>query len=413
MTKEKLSLLLSILLGLLASIFAGSCSKMEDSYKAFIEGGEIRYSQKPDTLGVYPGHNRVEAWLVANRANISKFKVYWNNRLDSIEVPVTAAFETDTLRVTIDNMLEGSYTFEFFTFDREGNTSVGVDTIGEVFGDLYTASLTNRLIRTSGLVNNNIKIEWLEVSNEQVMGTEIWYQDQSGAEHVAFVEPEEGITRIPGRPLNDVIRYRTLFRPHTQSIDVFYTTYRTVTLDIAQPIALDKSKFIEYKLPSDAPLSRYADAMADLWDGTATSQTFYGTETGSGSPHWFTFDMGVTAVLSRIQHFQRALDNHSLLYNNANVRVFEVWGSNDPNPDGSWDDSWVKLLDGVSQKPSGLPRGQLNEDDLAQVENGEDFVFPEDLPAVRYIRVKVLDTWNPAANDRSFIAEWTLYGVAE
>jgi hypothetical protein len=119
---------------------------MDATYKDFIKDGEIRYSQKPDTLGIKPGYNRVKAWLVAKRANVSKFKVYWNDRADSVEVPVTDAFNTDTLSVIIDNIDEGSYTFEFFTFDREGNTSIVVDTVGNVYGDVYLGSMVNRLI---------------------------------------------------------------------------------------------------------------------------------------------------------------------------------------------------------------------------------------------------------------------------
>jgi len=80
------------------------------------------------------------------------------------------------------------------------------------------------------------------------------------------------------------------------------------------------------------------------------------------------------------------------LYSQQDVKRFEVWGSNDPAADGSWD-SWTKLLTCESIKPSGLPTGQTSEEDVAYAKAGERFVFPEGTPAVRYIRIKVLETW--------------------
>ncbi len=401
----------------LAGIVLASCSKMDGTYKDFIKDGEIRYSQRPDTLGVRPGHHRVEAWIAAKRSNLSKFKVFWNDRLDSVVVPVTGTTGDDTLRVVIDGLAEGSYIFEFFTYDREGNTSLPVDTVGNVYGDDYIASLSNRLTKRGVLINGNAKVEWYDVVDETIVGTEMVYKDQTGAEHTIFVKPEDDVTRIAERPLDDEVRYRTVFKPHPKAIDVFYSSYKMITLEVAEAVELDKGKFKEVKLPSDAPLSRYAKGgMADLWDGTATNTTFYGTEAGSGSPHWFTFDMGVTVGLSKLVYHQRAPDNVSLLFTNANARKWEVWGSNDPNPDGSWDDTWIKLMDCVSTRPSGKPYTQAvvqGDIDFIQARDGETFMFPENIPPVRYIRIKVLDTWNPSANDRSFMAELTLFGVAE
>ena len=104
--------------------------------------------------------------------------------------------------------------------------------------------------------------------------------------------------------------------------------------------------------------------------------------------------------------------SYNLLYTNANIKEWEVWGSNDPNPDGSWD-SWTKLMVCNSVKPSGLPRGQLSQQDINAALAGEVFTFPRNTPAVRYIRIKVLDTWDPAQNDHSLIGELTFYGILE
>jgi hypothetical protein len=77
----------------------------------------------------------------------------------------------------------------------------------------------------------------------------------------------------------------------------------------------------------------------------------------------------------------------------------EVWGSIDPNPDGSWDDSWTYLATAESKKPSGLPIGQFSEEDNQILNEGEEFSFSRDVPTVRYIRFKVLETWAGGKNE--------------
>ncbi|HMG11207.1 MAG TPA: DUF5000 domain-containing lipoprotein, partial [Mucilaginibacter sp.] len=50
----------------------------------------------------------------------------------------------------------------------------------------------------------------------------------------------------------------------------------------------------------------------------------------------------------------------------------------------------------TSVKPSGLPVGQNSQADADFAAAGEPFTFPTGVPAVRYIRFKVLETWGEA-----------------
>ena len=106
-------------------------------------------------------------------------------------------------------------------------------------------------------------------------------------------------------------------------------------------------------------------------------------------PMWITFDLGVTAQLSRIGLWQRP---NEWIYLQNNVRKFEIWGSINPASDGSWD-SWTKIVEHTVIKPSGLPVGQTTQDDKDAAVAGEQMTVPLDAPRVRYIRVKILRTW--------------------
>jgi hypothetical protein len=168
---------------------------------------------------------------------------------------------------------------------------------------------------------------------------------------------------------------------------------------------LDKKKFKTLSLPSDAPGTL---PITNLWDDVTAYPQFFRTVTGSGIPHWFSFDLGVTAKLSRYVMIQRgAFDENSLLYSAGDPRHWEVWGSNQPSPDGSWD-GWTKLADCESIKPSGSGIGQNTNDDIAKAQAGQEFSFPLDAPPVRYLRIKMLQTWGNS--DYMWMSELTFYG---
>jgi len=115
-------------------------------------------------------------------------------------------------------------------------------------------------------------------------------------------------------------------------------------------------------------------------------------------------DLGVTGQLSRIRLFQRS---EPYVFAEGNPRKFEVWGAQTLDPSGSWD-SWIKLMDCTSVKPSGLPMGQNNNEDLDRSHNGEDFICSPTNPKVRYIRIKVTRTWS--GGDNTQISELQFFG---
>lgn len=175
---------------------------------------------------------------------------------------------------------------------------------------------------------------------------------------------------------------------------------------------LDKTKFKEVDLPSDTYKPHVGSGMHELWDDSWNSGSVFHTNPGTGLPQWFTFDMGVSVKLSRFKFYHRLGAGQGATdgaYTGADPRIFEIWGSNDPNTDGSWDGSWVKLGEFQSIKPSGQPEGVVtNEDFQFAVVDGEDFDFPEGIPSVRYLRWKTVKVWG--ALDHCYIAELTFWG---
>lgn len=173
---------------------------------------------------------------------------------------------------------------------------------------------------------------------------------------------------------------------------------------------MEKTKFKEMALPGDTKDPHISTAMNNLWDdvtGRNAGDIFH-TKPGTGLPQWFTFDMGVTAVISRIKVHHRYGSDYDASYTGGDPKVYEIWGSNSPDTDGGWE-NWTLLNTCYSIKPSGSPQGVLTQEDIQfSGVDGEEFEFPEGIPAVRYIRFKTIKVWGML--DHMYLAELTMFG---
>ncbi len=176
---------------------------------------------------------------------------------------------------------------------------------------------------------------------------------------------------------------------------------------------LDKFKFKPLMLPTDTyeAHSSASFTLDKLWDdvwGSSSTGIFH-TKPNTGIPQWFTFDMGQTARLSRFKFYHRYASSSGTAadgaYSAGDPQILEVYGSNNPASDGSWD-SWTLLGQFESVKPSGDAKW-TSEDIQFAVFDGEDFEF-EDTGVYRYLRFKILKNWGGVTY--IYIAELTFWG---
>jgi hypothetical protein len=132
--------------------------------------------------------------------------------------------------------------------------------------------------------------------------------------------------------------------------------------------------------------------------------------TNNHSDNWvmpgasFTLDLGEKAKLSRFVIHQ------ATPYSAGSPRIFEIYSSDDESdsPDGDWK-AWTLRVSATVIKPSGASGGTVTEDDRKAAVDGHEFSFPVDMPPVRYIRYRVLETWGNA--NHSYLSEITTYGM--
>src|SRR5688572_9070841 len=133
----------------LLGVFIAACSKMEDTYKDYIQDGEIIYTGRVDSVKVYPGHNRIRlSMLLLSDPKITTVKVFWNEKMDSAVQNITRSPGVDTVYFLLDNMTEATYSFQIYTYDDKGHSSIKTEVIGAVYGQTYINSLFNRSLKS-------------------------------------------------------------------------------------------------------------------------------------------------------------------------------------------------------------------------------------------------------------------------
>jgi hypothetical protein len=182
-----------------------------------------------------------------------------------------------------------------------------------------------------------------------------------------------------------------------------YSDDLLVTLTPLPEAELDRTLWQQLTTPGETDLSAYDGSFRKLVDFVTNDRGNYAHTTGGHMGMYFSWDMGVKAKLSRFKTWQRA----AWEWKHHGPKRFEIWGANNPNPDGSFD-GWTKLIDGESKKPSGLPLGKTSDEDMAYAAAGEEFAFPIDAEPVRYLRFVMLESWSGGSNFHQ--GEMTAFG---
>ncbi|MGO4291825.1 DUF5000 domain-containing lipoprotein [Chitinophaga sp. RAB17] len=168
--------------------------------------------------------------------------------------------------------------------------------------------------------------------------------------------------------------------------DTLYATLKPIFEQM-----LDRLNFSTVKLANDAVFV-YSTNQEMMWDGRGASRwpsAF--TDESAGGPVSFTINLGKSTILSRFKIFPYE-EIGSNFYIRGNPHLFEVYGSNNPTPDGNWA-SWTKLRDCEVIKPSGQAYGTETTSDRELAIAGWEFDFPPGLPPYKYIRFRMLRSW--------------------
>jgi len=176
---------------------------------------------------------------------------------------------------------------------------------------------------------------------------------------------------------------------------------------------LDKGKFSVFKLSGDIDFSQHGFSVTQIWNDVWNSQWDCGHTGSFAFPHYLTIDLGVNVKLSRFKLYQRTGGE---LYKHGNPKHFKIYGVKNINELPAYNQAdpcagWILLKECFSFKPSGLPTGQTNAEDIEFQIKGEDFEFDvENLYEIRYIRFQLIEPWEAPTYTYSVIGELSFWG---
>ncbi len=218
------------LLTVLVLALFNSCKKMDDIYREFYEKGETVYVGKADSIKVKGGRERVElSWLLLSDPKVTGYKVYWNNRKDSVQNSVIKTAGIDTVKLLLSNMPEDIYLFEIYMFDKDRNSSILSSTIGKSYGQFYQNSILNRTFKSSRRITAGAEITWTAAAQD-LLFVDLSYIDKSGNTISKLLSRSVEVDTLYNIPVRGTFQYRSAYIPEPNALDTFYTNYRTVTL---------------------------------------------------------------------------------------------------------------------------------------------------------------------------------------
>lgn len=217
--------------------------------------------------------------------------------------------------------------------------------------------------------------------------------------------------------IRDQVGENLLYRMRIRDKFLYYSDYKEFTVTPALEFEMDYSLFTNVNLANDPLLFTISGTTYQpheyLWnqklfitDQATNGGGWIGTAMSGYTSYWISWDLGKQAQLSRLVIFQRGVSGTGTIapYTSHNIKDFEIWGSNDPSADGSWD-SWERIMVETITKPAGSTA-----DVLEISKRGDSFTFDEDLPKYRYIRLKGMNTFqNPRTEARFFLAGIRLF----
>lgn len=179
---EKLNIKIYILF--FCVLFASCSESLEDTYKEYAGDGKIRYLAKCYDLTVKPGWKRVELnWKNGIDNTVTNIKVRWEVN----GVTEERILDKDETYLNVTDLKDGSYMFEVFALDGNGEKSMSVVNYGRPYTENHEVVRTfTRAIVRHYKINNNL-VMFMDKWNDNIEEIKLHYTDLNDmAQEVLF-----------------------------------------------------------------------------------------------------------------------------------------------------------------------------------------------------------------------------------
>jgi len=370
----------SVLLIILALGFVAGCEEFTDIHQEYVEGGEIIYAPKTDSVAFIAGKERIlfRFWLY-NSPNVETVNLYWNNDLDSLVTAVDPSTGLDSTDIVLPAMAEKSYTFRVNTRDKYGHPSLSATDFGTAYGAIFQSSLVQRRVKAVSISDKGGLISWYSAA-ENLVRNEIRYETNDGSTVLVKMPASANSVLCPGAKTGSAFAYRSLYIPEEEAIDTFAVDWTAHATPFPAIYEYDKSgwsvvSFSDQEAGDGGGVNSLLDGNLNNW---WHSQYENG---GSTLPHWVVVDLTSSKKICRIDSWRRP--------GSGDAKTVQYFVSDDPNPEGA---SWIKIAQGVFSSGDKLTI---------------DIPDPDATSRGRYLKLVLPDSNRPP---HTSIAEITLYG---
>ena len=391
--KFKFSMLL-----LVCSLIYFSCTDMDSIHEDYLNG-EIIYAGKLDTLKIRPGYYRAQLEGYTQFLGTSnQITIEYDEQM--ISYPIDEDL-SDIFSVVIENLDEGSYEFNVYTQDPNGNLSVSQTVAGNVIGDEFISDQNPReVLDYSFEPEGNYVNFYGNAESEYVIYTLVDYEnDENEVIRDTLFFEDNRLRLIDLKPLG-FMQTTSVIQSGLDGIDSIALSPLDYTLPDLPYSTLNKDFIRLVNMPSDNP-GDYNGASPDqyLFDGESvwSGDNEFTYDSGPGSiPFHFTVDSGVNTDLRKVK-----LNMIDPLINSANnTTQIQIWGRDNLNFAETASSSESEFINASWQL---LYEGNVD----GQNSNSSSFIIPPASSLMRYIRVRVTES---VGNDSAKFTELTFYG---
>ncbi|MDR0573257.1 MAG: discoidin domain-containing protein [Tannerella sp.] len=270
-----------------------SCSDMNDMHDKYLRDGEKTYVGRVDSIKTFSGDERVliQYWITDPR--VKSLHVLWNQKRDSIIVPVPEHKPLDVMEVMIGegngSIAEGDHTLFFYSHDERGHRSVVFETLINIYGERYQEQLLNRRVTGNEPSDDGtLVINWAGANSNDEVGVEIVYTQQGKTKPDTAYYPDMGsAVTLENVDYTQGVTYRTLYKPTPEALDTFYTSFARINIRRITNVALGKPASGS---PANDPAAANQQPSNAVDGVTATSGGRF-VSTTAAAPRWIEIDL--------------------------------------------------------------------------------------------------------------------------
>jgi len=383
---------------LASSLIYISCSDMDSIHDEYLNG-EIIYAGKLDTLKIRPGYYRAQLEGYTQFLGTSnQITIEYEDQIISYPIEDNLS---EIFSVIIEDLEEGSYEFNVYTQDPNGNLSVSQTVAGNVIGDEFISDQNPREVLDYSFESDGNYVNFYgNAESEFVIYTLIDYENEENEmiTDTLFYE-DNRVKLINLKPLGSMIT-TSVIQSGLFGIDSIALEPLEYTLPDLPYTEINKDFIRLVNMPSDNP-GTYNGADPDQYlfdgDGFSTANAVNTYHSGPSSiPHHFTVDLGVKTDLRKVK---LNLVDPTLNADN-NPTEIQIWGRDNI---------------AFSQTPSGTASEFLNvgwqllyEGEIDGLnENSHSFIMPPVSSRMRFIRYRVTGS---VGGQSAQLKELTFYG---